>query len=256
MALVAALRIAAIHAHPDDMEILAAGTLALLSERGHHITVVTMTAGDCGTRDYPADEIRRIRRNEAAAAAAMIGAEYVWAGFDDLAIFNDDASRRKVVELLRRLRPNVVITAAPADYHCDHEATSVLVRDACFAAPAPNYSSGSAARLEAIPHLYFMNPDEGADREGRAVLPDFTVDVARFMEKKRDMLAAHESQRKWLQQHHGMDDYIQTMDEWTRACGRAAGIEYGEGFRHYKGHPYPRTPVLEEAIGAVIRKQA
>ena len=236
------------------MEILAGGTMSLLAENGHHLTIVTMTAGDCGTRSYPPDEIRVIRQKEAATAAAMIGAEYLWAGFDDLAIFNDQPSRVKVTELLRRTRPDIVITAAPVDYHCDHEATSVLVRDACFAAPAPNYRAGSAAPLDAIPHLYYMMPDEGLDRDGNPVHPDFVVDVERFMHMKKAMLEAHESQRLWLKQHHGMDNYIDTMYEWTRSVGSSAGIKYGEGFRHYKGHPYPRTPALEEAIGAVITR--
>ena len=65
-----------------------------------------------------------------------IGAEYVCLGFGDLAIFSDDASRRRVVEVLRKTRPQVVVTSSPSDYLCDHEAASVLVRDACFGAPA------------------------------------------------------------------------------------------------------------------------
>ena len=85
------MRILAIHAHPDDVEILAGGTLALLASKGHSITIATMTPGDCGTKEYPADEISAIRRREAAASAAMIGAEYICAEFRDLAVFNDDA---------------------------------------------------------------------------------------------------------------------------------------------------------------------
>src|SRR5450759_3688076 len=68
-----------------------------------------------------------------AAAAAMIGAEYRCAGLGDLAVFNDDPSRRRVTELIRWARPDIVVTASPVDYHPDHEATSMLVRDACFA---------------------------------------------------------------------------------------------------------------------------
>ncbi len=173
------VRILAIHAHPDDLEILAAGTLAHLSRQGHSITIVTMTAGDCGTAEYDAETISAMRREEARRAAEMIGATYVCAEFRDLAIFNDDPSRRRVTELMRRAQPDIVLTSSPVDYHCDHEATSSLVRDACFAAPAPNYQSGDAPVLGRIPHLYFLDPDEGRDREGRTVTPDFIVDVAR-----------------------------------------------------------------------------
>ena len=247
------VRILAIHAHPDDLEILAAGTLAHLSRQGHSITVATMTAGDCGTAEYDAETISAMRREEARRAAEMIGATYVCAEFRDLAIFNDDPSRRRVTELMRKAQPDIVLTSSPVDYHCDHEATSSLVRDACFAAPAPNYRSGDAPVLGRIPHLYFLDPDEGRDREGRTVTPEFIVDVAEHMELKKRMLASHESQRAWLQKHHDMDNYIDTMEEWTRERGRLAGLTYGEGYRQYLCHPYPRTPRLQELLGPLVR---
>jgi LmbE family N-acetylglucosaminyl deacetylase len=117
-------RILHIHAHPDDAEIFSAGTLALLAGLGHHVTIVTMTPGDCGSKSHAAEEIAAMRRQEAANGAAVIGAKYLCAEFRDLAVFNDDASRRRVTALLRRLKPDIVITAPPSDYHCDHEATS------------------------------------------------------------------------------------------------------------------------------------
>jgi LmbE family N-acetylglucosaminyl deacetylase len=240
----------AIHAHPDDVEILAAGTLMRLIELGHRVTIVTMTAGDCGTAEYGPEEIAEIRREEARSAALMIGAEYLCAEFKDLAIFSDDPSRRRVTELLRRVQPDIVITASPVDYHCDHEATSLLVRDGCFGAPAPNYmTGGDAPLLRAIPHLYFCDPDEGRDREGNPVTPHFVVDVAGYMERKAEMLGRHVSQRNWLKKHHGMDNYIETMDHWTRCRGRLAKLDYGEGFRQYMCHPYPTTPVLQDMLG-------
>lgn len=247
------VRILAIHAHPDDLEILAAGTLAHLARQGHSITMATMTPGDCGTAEYDPETIARMRREEARRAAGLIGAAYVCAEFRDLAIFNDDESRRRMTELLREARPDIVITSSPVDYHCDHEATSSLVRDACFAAPAPNYKSGSAPVLGRIPHLYFLDPDEGRDREGRTVTPDFVVDVAEHMDLKTRMLACHESQRAWLQKHHEMDNYLETMDQWTRDRGRLVGLEFGEGYRQYLCHPYPRTPRLQELLGPLVR---
>jgi LmbE family N-acetylglucosaminyl deacetylase len=247
------LRILAVHAHPDDLEILAAGTLAHLARQGHLITLVTMTPGDCGTAEYDPETIASMRRNEAAAAAKMLGATYICAEFRDLAIFNDDDSRRRVTELLRVTQPDIVLTSSPIDYHCDHEATSSLVRDACFAAPAPNYKSGDAPVMRAIPHLYFCDPDEGRDRDGNTVLPDFLVDVSEHMELKKQMLASHESQRAWLQKHHGMDNYIETMEQWTKDRGRLAGIGYAEGFRQYRCHPYPQSPRLQDLLGPLVK---
>lgn len=70
------MRIVCIHAHPDDAEILAGGTLALLSEAGHSITIISMTPGDCGAVRHSAEQASTIRRKEAAEAAALIGARY------------------------------------------------------------------------------------------------------------------------------------------------------------------------------------
>jgi LmbE family N-acetylglucosaminyl deacetylase len=240
----------AIHAHPDDVEILAGGTVRQLVRKGHKVTIVTMTAGDCGTAEYGPREIARIRRAEATKAAELLGAaQYICAEFQDLAIFNDDQSRRRVTELLRRVQPDLVLTASPVDYHCDHEATSVLVRDACFAAPAPNYSTGGeSAVMKAIPHLYFCDPAEGHDRDGNEIKPDFVVDVTPDIEIKTAALAAHDSQRAWLKKHHGMDNYLDIMREWCAARGALAGHEFGEGFRQYKCHPYPLTPLLQELL--------
>ena len=247
------MRIASIHAHPDDAEILAGGTLALLSSLGHEITIVTLSAGDCGSMTHRPDEIAAIRKAEAAESAALIGANYRWGGLHDMAIFSDDPSRRAVTGLIRDLRPEIILTAAPSDYMSDHEATSQLVRDACFAASVPNYTTPSvSAAIPAIPHLYFMDPIDQRDRKGNLTAPDFTVNVESTFATKTAMLAKHRSQRAWLQQQHGMDDYLKQMEEWTRACGSQAGIAFGEGFRHYKIHPYPHGPLLERLLAPYI----
>jgi LmbE family N-acetylglucosaminyl deacetylase len=247
------MRIASIHAHPDDAEILAGGTLALLSALGHDITIVTLSAGDCGSAVHRPDEIAAIRKAEAAESAALIGARYRWGGFRDMAIFSDDPSRRAVTGLLRDLRPEIVLTAAPSDYLSDHEATSQLVRDACFASSIPNYvTSAESPALPAIPHLYFMDPIDQRDRSGSRTVPDFTVNVTSTFEMKTGMLAKHRSQSAWLQQQHGTDDYIRQMEEWTRACGARAGVGFGEGFRHYTVHPYSREPLLQRVLAAYM----
>ena len=171
-----------------------------------------------------------------------------------MAIFNDDDARRRVTAILRRTRPDIVLTASPVDYHCDHEATSVLVRDACFAAPAPNYDARSPEPpLRAIPHLYFCDPDEGRDRDGNIIRPHFVVDTSAIIQEKTAMLACHESQRAWLKKHHGMDNYLETMQEWSAARGKLAGFAHGEGFRQYGCHPYPVTPLLQDLLGGLAR---
>ncbi|HZY58893.1 MAG TPA: PIG-L family deacetylase [Candidatus Binataceae bacterium] len=245
-------RILAIHAHPDDVEILAGGTLTLLASENHEITIATLTPGDCGSRNLGPEEIAAVRRREAADAANLIGARYLCVEMRDLSIFNDDPSRGRITSVLRATRPQLVLTSSPSDYHCDHEAAGALVRDACFAAPAPNYHTPGeppAPPLEAIPHLYFMDPVGGQDRAGNLVAPDFVVDVAATFARKRQMLASHASQRDWLKQHHGTDDYLVQMELWTRKRGQLASLSHGEGFRQYRGHAYPKNPLLQELLG-------
>ncbi len=244
--------ILAIHAHPDDLEILAGGTLAHLAALGHRIVIVTMTPGDCGSHEMSAEETAATRRREAETSARRIGAEYRCAEFRDLAIFSDDGSRRRVTELLRQFRPELIITASPVDYMPDHEKTGELVRDACFCAPIPNYGTGAADAappIPAIPHLYFADPVGGTDRDLRPIAADFYVDVCATFGTKKAMLAEHASQRNWLLRHHGMDDYLLQMERWTRVNGARAGVELAEGFRQYKGHPYPESPLLQELLG-------
>jgi LmbE family N-acetylglucosaminyl deacetylase len=211
-----------------------------------------MTAGDCGSTEMTLAETGATRRKEAAAAAAVIGAAYDCAGVGDLCVFNDDPCRRRTVELIRRHAPDIVITAAPADYHPDHEATSVLVRDACFAVSVPNYATGPAPAMTSIPHLYFMDPIGGRARDGTKVQPDFAVDVAAFVETKKQMLACHKSQFGWVARQHDVPDQIDSMVRWTAHRGRTFGAAYGEGFRQYRHHPYPNTPLLQQLVGDAL----
>ncbi len=245
-------RILAIHAHPDDLEFQCAGTLALLAEAGCPIAMATMTPGDCGTADRDPEEIASIRRAEASASAALIGASYTCLEFRDLAIFDDDGSRRRVVEAIRRARPEIVLTAPPVDYLCDHEATGALVRDACFAAALINYKTRlwePASVLPKIPRLYFVDPIGGVDREGRPLAAGFHVDIGQVFELKRRMLACHASQRDWLRRQHGIDEYLDAQERWSRHRGAEINAEHAEGFRQYVGHPYPADNRLLELLG-------
>lgn len=246
------IRVLAIHAHPDDVEFQCAGTLALLREGGSEVTIATMTPGDCGSAEHDCATIAEIRRGEARASAALIGAGYLCLEFRDLAIFNDDDSRRRVVEALRRTRPDLVLTAPPVDYHCDHEMTSRLVRDACFGASCPNYATRQwdpAPPLRGIPHLYYVDPMEGVDLEGQPAAVDFHVDVTSVFETKVRMLACHVSQRAWLQRQHGMDEYLASQARWAAHRGKEIGGEKAEAFRQCKGHPYPQDNLLLKLIG-------
>ena len=109
--------------------------------------------------------------------------------------------------------------------------------------------TGPAPALSAIPHLYFMDPIGGRDRDGVPVAQDFGVDVEAVFDKKRAMLAAHASQDSWVSKQHGISDHQASMEAWTRKRGRDFGVSLAEGFRQYRHLPYPRTPALQALLG-------
>jgi LmbE family N-acetylglucosaminyl deacetylase len=246
--------ILAIHAHPDDIETLSAGTLALLSGAGHRVTIVTVTAGEGGSTDYTPEETGRIRQAEGKAAAAVIDADYWCIGIPDLAVFNDDPTRRAVTEAIRRAAPDIVLGPSPVDYHPDHEAVAILVRDACFASSVPNYRTGPSTVLPAIPHLYMMDPIGGRDRDGARITPEFGADITTALDAKRRMLAQHVSQDAWVAKQHDISDHLSSMEKWSRRRGRDFGVEAGEGFRQYRHHPYPTTGLLQELLGGWLAR--
>ena len=195
------LIVLAFFAHPDDAELLCAGTLALLKAQGAQIHLATMTAGDGGSAALPPEEIARIRRQEAARAAALLDGQYHCAEASDLLICYDPPTIRRVTEIIRRVNPTIVFTHSPQDYLLDHEITSQLVRAACFAASVPNVSTDAQPAAQAtttIPHLYYADAIEGRDALGQAVVPGFYVNITDTMPLKEKMLACHESQREWL----------------------------------------------------------
>jgi LmbE family N-acetylglucosaminyl deacetylase len=235
----------AIGAHPDDAEFQAAGTLARLRQAGLEIVIATMTPGDCGSAELPPEEIAAIRRKEAADAARHLNAPYFCLEERDLAIDYDAETRRKVVALLRDCNPDVVFTHPRRDYMVDHEITSLLVRDACFAAPMPNFSApGSSPPTRRVPYLYYWDPLEGTDDRGDPVMPEFVVNIAAVIDQKRAMLACHVSQREWLRRQHGIDEYLNSMERWSQTRGADAGFAYGEGFTQHRGHPYPHDNAI------------
>lgn len=251
-------RALAVMAHPDDVEILVAGTLFHLRTLGWKLGIVTMTAGDCGSPTLRSEEIARIRYAESQAAAKLLGAWHACAGLMDLEVFANAENLRKVVAVLREFNPDLLITHSPVDYMLDHEETSRLVRAASFATAIPNYQTrqGMAAkRSRATPALYYADPIEGTNPLGERVYPQFYVDIKKQLPMKKKMLACHASQRKWLRAHHGVDEYIEQVVDWAGRYGRECGTTYAEGFRQHLGHAYPRDPILQEALAPYVHER-
>ena len=239
-------------AHPDDVEFKCAGTLIRLKqEAGCKIAIATATSGDCGSVTHRPDEIARIRHAEAEASARLLDAEYYCAGCKDVLIVYDEPTICRFVEVIRKARPDIVITAAPVDYMVDHEMTSRLVQTAAFITGAPNfltYAIDPAPPTDHVPYLYYCDPVELQDHYGKPVDPDFVVDITDVQELKEKMLASHASQREWLRAYHGIDEYIECMRRSNAARGKLIGRPAGEGFRQHLGHPHPQDNIIAQLL--------
>jgi len=239
-------------AHPDDVEFKCSGTLIRLNqEAGCQIAIATATSGDCGSVTQPPDGIARTRHAEAEASAKLLDAEYYCAGCKDVLIVYDEPTICKFVEVIRKARPDIVITAPHVDYMVDHEMTRKLVQTATFIAGAPNfltYAIDPAPPTDHVPYLYYCDPVELEDHFGNPVDPDFVVDITAVQELKTKMLASHASQREWLRAHHGIDEYIECMMRANTARGKSIGRTAGEGFRQHTGHPYPKDNIIADLL--------
>jgi LmbE family N-acetylglucosaminyl deacetylase len=239
-------------AHPDDAEILCAGTLIRLSDLGWDVHIATATAGDCGSVDLPADQIAQLRRAEATAAAELIGATYHCLGLRDVDVIFDHQSNRLAIDLFRRIAPTLVITHPRCDYMLDHEQVHLLARSAAFSYPIPNASALPMAEGAAIPWLYYCDPVEGHDPyRGTAITPSVYVDITTAIDRKIEMLSCHQSQRQWLRSHHGMDEYLESMKRHGAQRGQELGSEYAEAFVQHRGHAFPQSHLLQEILGGI-----
>jgi LmbE family N-acetylglucosaminyl deacetylase len=246
------MRVLAFHAHPDDIEFQLGGILLLLAQKGCEISCVTLCRGDLGSAQLSRDEIAAIRLEEAKRAAALLRADYCNLGFDDLTVYHTDGVRRRVVELLRQIRPDLVLTASLPDYMPDHEVAAEVVCVAAFCAPIPSFSTGvdtPAAPLASVPAVYYADPIEFRDAFGQTVYPSLVVDTGSVFKMKCNMLACHASQREWLRQHHGIDEYLERMRAWSHERGQLVGCAHGEGLRQHLGHGYPHEDLLTAVLG-------
>lgn len=246
-------KVLAIGAHPDDVEILSAGTLALLRSKGWSVEFATMTPGDCGSTTLSREEISGIRKKEAAASAALLDGTYHCLECDDIFVSYDRPTLVKVIALIRQIRPEIVFTMSPQDYMVDHEITSAVVETACFSAGIKNIDTVGIEPFLKVPYLYYFDPIEGKDKFGNEIQATTIVDISGTMALKEQMFLCHDSQLSWLKAHHGLDEYLASVRTLATKRGMLMGVRFAEGFRQHLGHGYPHEPVLQNALTSRIK---
>ncbi len=218
------LDLLAVFAHPDDAELLCGGALALAAERGERVGILDLTRGEMGSRGTP-----ELRAKEADAAAEILGVSLRWnAGLPDGRLEDSHDARRALANLLRMLRPGVVVTHWLDGRHPDHRAASALVRSSVFLAGLRKLESPHAPfRPRKVIHSILFRED--------APPPSFVLDVTAVMDRKMRAVAAFESQfggnRGAGEVYPGGDralpDQIRAqMAHW----GSRIRVEYGEPF--------------------------
>jgi LmbE family N-acetylglucosaminyl deacetylase len=225
-------RVLAVVAHPDDAELLCAGTLARAKADGAAVGVAVLCRGDKGQPAEPIPRLAAVRRREMAAAAKLLEAELFWGRVPDGTLADDRRTRLLVVEIYRRFRPSLVLAHAPEDYHPDHRAAAALAEAASWFCASRGHRSKSPA-LDAPPALWWMDTLGTSGFE-----PGFYVDVAETMTLKEEMLACHRSQAA-----RGADGDFSSLAELLRRQagmrGAQAGVAAAEAFRAH--HAFKRA---------------
>jgi len=225
----------AIAAHPDDIEFVMAGTLLLLRDAGWEIHCFNLSSGNMGSTVMTAAQTARVRAKEARAAAKAMDATWHAPICDDMQIFYTDEAIRRVCAVVRAARPQVVLTHALQDYMEDHMTTARLAVSATFARGIPNYRSLPARKPGLDPCvIYHAMPHGQRTPTRRRVAPEGFVDTTSVHGRKRAALACHASQKEWLDRTQGMDSYLKTMEDFSRALGRQSRrFTHAEGWvRH------------------------
>lgn len=219
--------ILAIGAHPDDVELGAAATIAKEISLGKKVGIVDLTRGELGTRGSA-----EIRDKEAAGSARILGVAFREnLGFADGFFVNDKEHQLELIRLIRKYQPEIVLCNAVEDRHIDHAKGSKLVSDACFLSGLRKIESQDSGkeqtewRPKRVYHYIQWNNSE----------PDFVVDVTGFMDKKLEAIKAYSSQfydpnSKEPISPISSENFLESISYRARDLGRLIGTEAAEGF--------------------------
>ena len=211
-----ATRCLALCAHPDDETLGVGGILAALGDRGCRVHVAIYTQGGQGYADLAErDRIRTIRAEEVKAALGVLGVpSHEFLGFEDMAVPRDRGALHKTIEVIRRIRPDVIFAHHEGDLHPDHQAVAALAVQAWFLAHRPlALELGEPWRAQALFHFEVLHP----------FTPTHIVDITAQYERVREAF------RRYKSQHAVIPHTFQHLDGLTALRGAAIGATRGQG---------------------------
>ncbi len=222
------VNILAIGVHPDDVELSCSGTLLKHIDLGYKVGILDLTRGELGTRGTPEK-----RQREAESAASLMGAEFrVNVGIPDGLFTNTEEYKMRIVKVIRKYRPEIVLANSIKDRHPDHGRSAQLVYDACFLSGLLQIGSTDAEgqlqdrwRPKAI-YNYVQD---------QLLEPDIVIDITGYIDRKMETILAFKSQfydpdSKEADSPISGLDFLEYIKARSRAYGRQIGVEFAEAF--------------------------
>ena len=233
------MNVLAVGCHPDDLEIACSGTLVKYVEQGADVYMCHVANGNMGHVQIMPEPLREIRTKEAEEAGRIIGAKEVFnldVG-DVLVTRYDNDVVDAMADVVRYVKPDVIITHNDADYMQDHIETNRLAFNGSFIATLAHKSVKYTAIPNFIP-IYYMDTLGGVDFS-----PTHYVDITNQIETKLKALSCHDSQLRWMLEHDHID-FIDMVRTCSKYRGYQCGVPYAEGYRPCTVYPRMTTKHL------------
>jgi N-acetylglucosamine malate deacetylase 1 len=222
------IKLLAFGVHPDDVELSCAGTLVAEKKNGNTTGIIDLTQGELGTRGS-----KETRYEEAANAAKILQVDVrenlkMADGFFE----NNEANQRKIITILRKYQPEIILCNAVEDRHPDHGRSAAMVNDAAFLSGLMKIESideGVVQKPWRPKYVFHYIQD-------RYLKPDFVMDISNAMEEKIASIKAYKTQFYDPTSTDNNQTYISTPEFFDSIVARAAmfgkmiGVKYGEGF--------------------------
>lgn len=221
------LDILAFGAHPDDVELGCSGTIAKEISLGKKVGIIDLTRGELGTRGSV-----EIRNSESAKASDILGiAARENLDMRDGFFVNDEAHQMKIIQMLRKYQPEIVLCNAIDDRHIDHGKGSKLVSDSCFLSglrmieTSLDGENQAAWRPKVVYHYI----------QWKNLEPDLVVDISGFMDVKMESILAYSSQfynpnTNEPESPISSKNFLDSVKYRAQDLGRIVGVDYAEGF--------------------------
>ena len=221
------LDILAFAAHPDDVELSASGTILAHIAQGKKVGIIDLTQGELGSRGSA-----EIRMQEVELSNKILGIHVREnLKFRDGFFVKDETHLIKVIEMIRKYQPDIILANAVSDRHIDHGKAADILNDACFLSGLVKIKTS----VDGKPQLPWRPKALYHYIQDRYINPDMIVDITPFIDKKMESIKAFSSQfydpnSTEPQTPISSEDFLKFIESRALQFGRAIGVKYGEGF--------------------------